>query len=326
MNITLKQIGNAISNRFPWITLSFLGAIAYNFYVELQLGLDRVMAAPLENADFARIIYIKTGAISTLFYEPWRFFTSTFVHGDWEHIFGNSLLILVLGIILESFIKIPRFLYFLIIFLSAGVSSYVDFSLSTSMYENYISFGASGVDFGLLGATLGYFLASYIRKNNIKSLLIDGFAVASLSGFAGLSLYFIPLSDYGIDPTNMTVVSHSAHITGFFVGILTFMAYLAMKFIYNNIEKPITEKIYAVGVWVSLKLAFIGWMSVIATEYYIKSFTEDNTLYLLGATLGIYAFSYSIYSIVSTLYSHYWKSFQAFNRNLIEEIQVKINL
>lgn len=81
--------------------------------------------------------------------EVYRLITAMFLHGSLDHFFSNMLLLYFLGDILEN--KIGR-IRFTVLYLLTGVIG----NIMSCFYEyvadiNYISFGASGAVFGLIG-------------------------------------------------------------------------------------------------------------------------------------------------------------------------------
>jgi rhomboid protease GluP len=82
--------------------------------------------------------------------EVWRLFTSMFVHANVVHIFGNMFFLLIFGLRAEDMFDLKE--YFFIYFVS-GLTGGV---LTLFMGPDFISVGASGAIFGVLGATLIY--------------------------------------------------------------------------------------------------------------------------------------------------------------------------
>lgn len=84
--------------------------------------------------------------------EWWRLITVMFLHANLIHIFLNGLNMYILGKQLEALFGPVR--YTAIFFISGFTGSVVSFGL----HDVVLGVGASGAIFGLLGATIGYFL------------------------------------------------------------------------------------------------------------------------------------------------------------------------
>ena len=81
--------------------------------------------------------------------EFYRLFTSMFLHGGLDHFFSNMLLLYFLGDMLEN--KIGR-IRFTVLYLLTGLIGNVASCLHEYIANlNYVSFGASGAVFGLIG-------------------------------------------------------------------------------------------------------------------------------------------------------------------------------
>ena len=81
--------------------------------------------------------------------ELYRLFTSMFLHGGLDHFFSNMLLLYFLGDMLEN--KIGR-IRFTVLYLLTGLIGNVASCLHEYIANlNYVSFGASGAVFGLIG-------------------------------------------------------------------------------------------------------------------------------------------------------------------------------
>ncbi len=92
------------------------------------------------------------GCVSLAYVEKGEFYrllTAVFLHGSLDHFFSNMLLLYFIGDIIEN--KIGRF-RFLAIYLAAGILGNVLSCFHEYMLgEYYISYGASGAVFGLIG-------------------------------------------------------------------------------------------------------------------------------------------------------------------------------
>ena len=179
------------------------------------IAINIIMMAILmwRNEHEVRAAYFSMGAMYTPSViengEFYRLFTSMFLHFSLEHIFGNMLLLLFLGEILER--RLGKIKY-LVIYLLGGVfgnvlSMLMDLRLSPS--DMPISAGASGAVFALLGA-LAYLLI--INKGKLAGVSIQRLAL----------LIVLSIWD-GITTDNIDI---AAHIGGLIAGfVLTLILY-----------------------------------------------------------------------------------------------------
>ena len=134
--------------------------------------------------------------------ELYRLVTSVFLHGGLIHLLCNMYSLYVIGPQLESFFGKIKYT---IIFIGSGVIGNL---LSMAfLQDTYVSVGASGAIFGLLGALLyfGYHYRVYLSgviKSQIIPLIILNLAI----GFIGTS------------------INNLAHIGGLIGGVLVSMA------------------------------------------------------------------------------------------------------
>lgn len=89
--------------------------------------------------------------------EYWRLLTAVFIHGGFLHILSNMFWLYVFGPELEKIAGRARFIF---IFLVSGIVGNVATYFVQDL--NYVSVGASGAVFGMLGAYLA--LVYYTRK------------------------------------------------------------------------------------------------------------------------------------------------------------------
>ncbi|MCQ6558502.1 rhomboid family intramembrane serine protease [Paenibacillus mendelii] len=81
--------------------------------------------------------------------EPWRYVTSIFLHGGYEHLFFNLFAILVFAPPLERMLKSGRYALF---YLLCGIAAN---AFSAVIHTDYLaSVGASGAIYGVYGAYL----------------------------------------------------------------------------------------------------------------------------------------------------------------------------
>lgn len=84
--------------------------------------------------------------------EWWRFITATLLHGSPSHLFNNVAGLLIFGNLLEPVIGSPR------LFILYIVSALAGLGLSYFMLPTGMTFGASTIDYGLIGAYLALIL------------------------------------------------------------------------------------------------------------------------------------------------------------------------
>ncbi|XP_003415561.1 rhomboid-related protein 2 [Loxodonta africana] len=140
--------------------------------------------------------------------EAWRFISYMLVHAGVQHILGNLVMQLVLGIPLEMVHKGHRVG---LVYLAGVIAG----SLASSIFDplKYLV-GASGGVYALMG---GYFMnvlvnfQEMIPAFGIARLLISILIIASDMGFALYRRFFVP--------ANGSPVSFAAHIAGGFAGM-----------------------------------------------------------------------------------------------------------
>lgn len=123
-----------------------------------------------------------------------------FIHGSWEHLFANTLPIIVLGAMLYYFYRPIATKVWLILMLSTG-------TLTWCSAVGGCHVGASALIYGL-----AFFLmcSGFVRKN--KSLVVISFLVIFLYG----SLVWGLFPKYAIDNN----ISWEGHGSGFIMGIV----------------------------------------------------------------------------------------------------------
>lgn len=133
--------------------------------------------------------------------EPWRLFTSAFLHADLIHLFVNMYSLFIIGSQVETFIGKTKFL---LVYLISAISG----SLMSLIFleSNVVGIGASGALFGLMGALLyfGYHYRLYLSdaiKNQIVPIIVINLLMSFFLGF-----------------------DNAAHLGGLIGGYLTAMA------------------------------------------------------------------------------------------------------
>lgn len=137
LQVESTRFAEVLTSRRPTGTYALLAVIAAMFAVELALG-----------GSERNTVLVRLGALvpRLVAHEPWRLFSSAFLHIGWMHVLLNSYVLFVIGGFLERVIGTWRFL--VIFWLSVLGGSLV--SLAVSPAE--LTAGASGGVIGLLAA------------------------------------------------------------------------------------------------------------------------------------------------------------------------------
>ena len=130
-----------------------------------------------------------------------------FIHGDWHHLFANTVPILVLGASLYYFYRPIANKILLILMFSTGL-------ITWCMARSGIHIGASGLVYGL---TFFLMLSGFIRRD--RKLIIISLIVVFLYGSLVWGLY----PKYAIENN----ISWEGHLAGFIMGI--FLAFYFRK-------------------------------------------------------------------------------------------------
>lgn len=182
--------------------------ITLNVLVYLLLGLTTLFTG---NSFLAihPLILIQFGAdfkLYTLTDEPWRLFSSVFMHLDVLHLFFNMYVLMVCGIYLERIIGSWKFLA---AYLICGFAA-----STTSLWWNDLipSVGASGAIYGLIGILLAMLsLKKLIEPVERQSLLI--------------SILITICFNYVIALVQGSRIDHGAHFGGLIFGFLLTRGY-----------------------------------------------------------------------------------------------------
>lgn len=140
--------------------------------------------------------------------EFWRLFTTSFIHGDIEHLLANSLMLFILT-------------YFVTAFFGAGISILLSFIMGIGI--NYIVISQYAQDTTLVGASgvifylWGFWLIQYVFINTHMSLF------SRLVRVGGIFLILLVPTSY--DPAT----SYLAHYIGFAIGLVIGSIYFAIK-------------------------------------------------------------------------------------------------
>lgn len=166
--------------------------------------------------------------------EWYRLFTCIFVHGSILHLVFNMYALKIIGEQLESYIGKIRFI---LIFIISGLTG----SLFSSIFSKYVSVGASGAIFGLLGAML-YFTYHYrlVLGNNFKTQILPivilnlalGFFLTGIDVFAhigGLVGGFFALMALGVPgKKNKSAVINGTLCLLILIGFLSYILFYYM--------------------------------------------------------------------------------------------------
>ena len=137
----------------------------------------------------------------TLFVQPWRMWTSNYVHIGIIHILLNMWCLWNLGALAERIFE--RWTYFLT-YTFCGVAGSL---VSVGLHPNRFGAGASGAIFGLAGALISALYLGHlpVHPRALKSTL------KSLLSFAAYNLFFGAV---------VPVIDNSAHIGGLLCGLI----------------------------------------------------------------------------------------------------------
>lgn len=196
---------DVFKRKVPYVTL---GIILINFVMFLLMYL-------FGNGSEDVVTLVNFGALYkslVLSGDYFRLITCAFLHIGVAHLLINSYSLYVIGSQLESFLGRTKFLFVYLVSALCG-------SLMSITFNSYVSAGASGAIFGLLGSLL-YFGFNYrvFLGNVLKSQIIPLIIL-------NLSLGFI-----------FSGVDNAAHIGGLIAGCLATMA-VGLKHKTSNFEK-----------------------------------------------------------------------------------------
>ncbi|MCR4904401.1 MAG: rhomboid family intramembrane serine protease [Butyrivibrio sp.] len=151
-----------------------------------------------------------------------RLISSIFIHADISHLFGNMIMLILIGPELE---KTVGHMWYLFIYLVSGIAgNIVSLIYESIRKENWISYGASGAVFGIVGAV------GIVIFLNRKALLKRGSDLPIRMGFM---IVYALYSGF-----TTTSVNNAAHIGGFLVGAALMYLFL----LYNR--RNITMEVY----------------------------------------------------------------------------------
>ena len=156
----------------PRFTLVLLAVLVAVFGWEVASG-----------AMFSLQAIVDAGALSrdeVLAGQVWRLLSATFLHADFGHLFGNCLVLYVLGMASEHAFGLPRTA---IIYFASGLSG----SLLSCALTPGPSVGASGAIFGLAAAVIVFFYRFhnlfFVRDKRVGFVLLAWAIYSVGSGF-----------------------------------------------------------------------------------------------------------------------------------------------
>lgn len=152
--------------------------------------------------------------------EYYRLLTCFFIHFDINHLVGNMFILLLMGHRVEEVVGKLRFL--LIYLFSGIVGSILEIIFITNfrVYNNYVSAGASGAIFGIIGASIVLILLDSKKKIDI-----------SKKGIVFLAVFLLLIGK----TTKTTNINNIGHITGLLSGLfITMLLYFVEKIIKKN--------------------------------------------------------------------------------------------
>ena len=195
-----KKAEDVFSKKTPIMTYIFMGICLVLYALTALASLNFIELNPNVLYKYGALVNFEMMGKNPI--ELYRLITSIFLHGGLLHLLCNMYSLYVLGPQLESFFGKVKYT---IIFIGSGIIGNL---LSMAfLQETYVSVGASGAIFGLLGALLyfGYHYRVYLSgviKSQIIPLIILNLAI----GFFATS------------------INNLAHIGGLIGGVLVSMA------------------------------------------------------------------------------------------------------
>ena len=195
-----KKAEDVFSKKTPMVTYALLIINILIFFIIVILGGGLLEINPNLLYKFGALVNFSVMGENLM--ELYRLFTSIFLHGGLFHLLCNMYSLYVIGPQLESFYGKTKFL---IIYIFSGIIG--NLLSMVFLNDSYVSVGASGAIFGLLGSLLyfGYHYRIYLGSV-IKSQIIPLILLNLLIGIAA------------------TGINNLAHIGGLIGGVLVSMA------------------------------------------------------------------------------------------------------
>ena len=195
-----KKAEEIFSKKTPIMTYIFIGICLVLYTLIFLFSGDLMELNP--NVLYRYGALVNFNMMDNNYLELYRLITSIFLHGGFIHLLCNMYSLYVIGPQLESFFGKVKYT---IIFIGSGI---IGNMLSMAfLQDTFVSVGASGAIFGLLGALLyfGYHYRVYL-SGVIKSQIIPLIILNLIIGFVATS------------------INNLAHIGGLIGGVLLSMA------------------------------------------------------------------------------------------------------
>jgi membrane associated rhomboid family serine protease len=185
----------------PWATLGLITLLSAIYF-----WLDYLSAG--EPSSMGHLLLMGGAKINSLVKagEWWRIFSASLLHGSLPHLLINCIGLLILGWFVEA--AVGRAYFIILVALSAGGAG-----LASSIFSDVTSVGASGILFGLMGASVGFTIRFWTRIPKIirsYSLfipalgaaggLISGWSVKEIDNLAHLGGFLVCLIAGGFAP------------------------------------------------------------------------------------------------------------------------------
>jgi membrane associated rhomboid family serine protease len=178
---------------FPSVVMPILGANVVLFLIQM------ITTNPVTRVSVVTEL-LKLDS-SVVLFQPWRLFTSMFLHADFNHIFFNMFVLLMFGTVLERRLGPKKFL---ILYIVSGIVASLAFALLTPGS----AVGASGALMGVMGCVA----MLYPRMQILFFFIIPmplWFATGAIIGMDILGLF---------NPNSTT--GNMAHLAGMFIGLV----------------------------------------------------------------------------------------------------------
>ena len=226
-----KKAEDVFSKKKPIITYIFMGISIVLYLLTALISTNIIELNPNVLYKFGALVNFEMMGKNPL--ELYRLITSVFLHGGLLHLLCNMYSLYVLGPQLESFFGKVKYT---IIFIGSGIIGNL---LSMAfLQDTYVSVGASGAIFGLLGALLyfGYhyrvYLSGVIKSQIIPLIILNlsiGFFATSINNLAhigGLIGGFLVSKAVGVKyKSSKPDIINGIIMTLIFTGFLIYMIF-----------------------------------------------------------------------------------------------------
>ena len=177
------------------------------------------------------------------FWQSYRWIANSFLHGNFEHLFSNSLGILFFGTLVEYLIGSFKFS---LIYIFSGILG----SLFTVLIQkNTSNVGASICCFGIMGAMLSYYLINWGNLNKIF-----GVNNKCLIVFFPCLMIFMSLFILSTDDSEINIYGHfGGLIFGFFLGLV----FIKIKY-EKNVGILNRKVLFIIGIIICVGFPIIG--------------------------------------------------------------------